>query len=380
MNENSYRARASAARCRSHVGDHDPDARRAHLAPGAGLDFVRVDMEHSAFSMETVADMATLGAALDFPMVVRLPRQSEWVTRCSTRRVESSHPAGRHAGAGGGVARESYAPWGARHVRLAPHPVPHAASGEHMATANAARACHGHARDEEGFERVTRSPRAGIDALTIVRPIWPGPGVSHAAQKDALRDYRVRLAEAARNMARRSPWPSTAWRACVRYRPRATIVNYSSDTAVLRSGFASAIEEIRRPAALTRVASPERDRMATTRVQVGSREPAGLEPRLHQSVQAGDVRRFDQILADDFLCSIPTAPSSMRGLPASRRAARHDLEPPGHDVNIRPWATCHHPRAHHLRRSTASPAPAATRTSGRAATAPGSPSRHVTRA
>ena len=43
------------------------------LLQAAGLDFVRVDMEHSSFSMETVADMATLARALDFPMVVRPP-------------------------------------------------------------------------------------------------------------------------------------------------------------------------------------------------------------------------------------------------------------------------------------------------------------------
>ena len=30
------------------------------LLKAAGLDFARVDMEHSPFSMETVADMATL--------------------------------------------------------------------------------------------------------------------------------------------------------------------------------------------------------------------------------------------------------------------------------------------------------------------------------
>lgn len=43
------------------------------LLRAAGLDFARVDMEHSAFSMETVADMATLARALDFPLVVRPP-------------------------------------------------------------------------------------------------------------------------------------------------------------------------------------------------------------------------------------------------------------------------------------------------------------------
>src|SRR4029450_4326817 len=37
------------------------------LLQAAGLDFARIDMEHGAFSMETVADMAALARALDFP-------------------------------------------------------------------------------------------------------------------------------------------------------------------------------------------------------------------------------------------------------------------------------------------------------------------------
>src|ERR671925_395608 len=52
------------------------------LLQAAGLDFARVDMEHSPFSMETVADMAVLARALDFPMVVRPPEGNrEWITR-----------------------------------------------------------------------------------------------------------------------------------------------------------------------------------------------------------------------------------------------------------------------------------------------------------
>ena len=70
------------------------------------------------------------------------------------------------------------------------------------------------------------------------------------AQKDALRDYRVRLAEAARKHGKAV---SMAIDSVEGVREMialgATIVNYSSDTAVLRSGYARAIEEIRRPAA-----------------------------------------------------------------------------------------------------------------------------------
>src|SRR5690349_14870622 len=38
------------------------------LLKAAGLDFARIDMEHSAASIETIADMALLARALNFPI------------------------------------------------------------------------------------------------------------------------------------------------------------------------------------------------------------------------------------------------------------------------------------------------------------------------
>lgn len=52
------------------------------LLKSAGLDFARVDMEHSSASIETIADMAVLARALDFPIAVRPPKSNrEWITR-----------------------------------------------------------------------------------------------------------------------------------------------------------------------------------------------------------------------------------------------------------------------------------------------------------
>jgi 2-keto-3-deoxy-L-rhamnonate aldolase RhmA len=52
------------------------------LLKNSGLDFARVDMEHSSPSIETIADMAVLARALGFPLVVRPPAADrEWVTR-----------------------------------------------------------------------------------------------------------------------------------------------------------------------------------------------------------------------------------------------------------------------------------------------------------
>ena len=52
------------------------------LMKSAGMDYARVDMEHSSPSIETVADMAVLGRAIGLPVVVRPPEGNrEWITR-----------------------------------------------------------------------------------------------------------------------------------------------------------------------------------------------------------------------------------------------------------------------------------------------------------
>src|SRR5499425_2603079 len=83
MNENAYRTRAERGEIQ--IGTWVTMIRTPAvltLLKAAGLDFARLDMEHSPFSMETVADMATLARALDFPLVVRPPDGNrEWITR-----------------------------------------------------------------------------------------------------------------------------------------------------------------------------------------------------------------------------------------------------------------------------------------------------------
>ncbi|GGJ05429.1 HpcH/HpaI aldolase family protein [Neoroseomonas lacus] len=52
------------------------------LLKASGVDFARIDMEHAAMSIETIADMAAMARALDFPIAVRPPRANrEWITR-----------------------------------------------------------------------------------------------------------------------------------------------------------------------------------------------------------------------------------------------------------------------------------------------------------
>jgi 2-keto-3-deoxy-L-rhamnonate aldolase RhmA len=87
------------------------------LLKAAGLDFARVDMEHSTPSMETIADMALLARALDFPIAVRPPRANrEWITRLLDVGVWNLHcpqvENARHAAEI--VAASRYAPRGLR--------------------------------------------------------------------------------------------------------------------------------------------------------------------------------------------------------------------------------------------------------------------------
>jgi 2-keto-3-deoxy-L-rhamnonate aldolase RhmA len=52
------------------------------LLKSAGLDYARIDMEHSPPSIESVANLAAMSRALDFPIAVRPPDGNrEWISR-----------------------------------------------------------------------------------------------------------------------------------------------------------------------------------------------------------------------------------------------------------------------------------------------------------
>jgi 2-keto-3-deoxy-L-rhamnonate aldolase RhmA len=87
------------------------------LLKAAGLDFARVDMEHSSPSIETIADMAVLARALDFPIAVRPPKASrEWITRLLDIGVWNLHCPQVESAAHAAeiVAASRYAPMGLR--------------------------------------------------------------------------------------------------------------------------------------------------------------------------------------------------------------------------------------------------------------------------
>src|ERR1700679_1515972 len=87
------------------------------LLKAAGLDFARVDMEHTSLTIETIADMALLARALNFPIAVRPPKANrEWITRLLDVGVWNLHcpqvESAQHAAEI--VAASRYAPRGLR--------------------------------------------------------------------------------------------------------------------------------------------------------------------------------------------------------------------------------------------------------------------------
>lgn len=62
------------------------------LLKAAGLDFARIDMEHATPSIETIANMALMARAIDFPIAVRPPKANrEWITRLLDAGVWNLH-------------------------------------------------------------------------------------------------------------------------------------------------------------------------------------------------------------------------------------------------------------------------------------------------
>jgi 2-keto-3-deoxy-L-rhamnonate aldolase RhmA len=257
MNENAYRSRAERGQVQ--LGTWITMIRTPSvltLLQAAGLDFARVDMEHSPFSMETVADMAALARALDFPLVVRPPAGSrEWITRLLDAGVWNLHvPQVDTPEQAEAVARCSrYTPLGERgmygfgpHTEYRTRP-----PAEHMALANARVHVTAMLETKQAFERLDAIAAVpGIDALTIgPTDLAQDLGVlGTPAQREVLGEYRRRLAEAARKHGKAiAMLTDSAEGVREMIALGATIINYASDAAVLRAGYAAVVAEVRRP-------------------------------------------------------------------------------------------------------------------------------------
>jgi 2-keto-3-deoxy-L-rhamnonate aldolase RhmA len=256
VNENAYRVRAERGEIQ--IGTWVTMIRTPAvltLLKAAGLDFARIDMEHSPFSIETVADMAALARAMDFPMVVRPPEGNrEWITRLLDAGVWNLHvpQVDTPEQAAEVAACCRYAPLGERgmygfgpHTEFRSLPI-----SEHTAAANTRVHVTIMLETKRAFMRLDEIAAVpGIDALTIgPTDLAQDLGVlGTPAQRQVLDEHRRRLVTAARKNGKAvAMLTDSAEGVKQMISLGATIINYSSDAAVLRAGYASAVEEIRR--------------------------------------------------------------------------------------------------------------------------------------
>lgn len=225
------------------------------LLQAAGLDYARLDMEHASPSIETVADMAALSRALDFPLVVRPPvGNREWITRLLDAGVWGLHipQVDTPEIARAVVAAARYAPLGSRgmtllgpHADFDPDPDPSA----QLAYLNEQIHITAMLESAEAFRHLDAiAATPGIDALTL------GPsdlaqelGVFGTPEQGRVIDeHRERLIAAARRhgkgvaMLCQTIEEAERWIAA-----GATIIAYSSDVAILRQGVQAATRRLR---------------------------------------------------------------------------------------------------------------------------------------
>jgi 2-keto-3-deoxy-L-rhamnonate aldolase RhmA len=225
------------------------------LLQRAGLDYARVDMEHSSPSIETVADMAVLARALDFPLVVRPPAGNrEWITRLLDVGVWGLHvpQVDTPEIARAVVEAARYAPVGMRGMAGM-------SSGTDFDAELSAADRLAHLNEQVHITIMLESAEAfrhldeilatpGIDAATI------GPtdlaqelGVfGTPRQAQVLDEHRERLIAAAQAHGKDAAMLVDTVAEAERWiQAGVRIIAYSSDVAVLRSGYAAAVKRLR---------------------------------------------------------------------------------------------------------------------------------------
>lgn len=225
------------------------------LLKSAGLDYARVDMEHSSPSIETVADMAVLARALEFPMVVRPPEGNrEWVTRLLDVGVWGLHipqvdtPDIAHEV----VTAARYAPVGLRGMAgLGSHNdfLPADDGSAQQALLNDQVHITAMFESAEAFRHIDEIVgMSGIDAVTL------GPsdlaqelGVMGTPEQGRVIDeHRERLIAAAQKHGKDVAMLVQTLDEAERWiEAGVKIIAYSSDVAVLRNGYAAAVRRLR---------------------------------------------------------------------------------------------------------------------------------------
>lgn len=221
------------------------------LLKSAGLDYARLDMEHSSPSIETVADFAVLARALDFPLVVRPPEGSrEWITRLLDVGVQGLHVSQVDTPE---IAQEvvraaRYAPLGERGMaRMAPGDdyEPSTSLDELNAQVHLTVML----ETKRAFAALDEILAVdGIDAVTLgPTDLAQDLGVFGTPQQAGVIDeHRSRLIEAAKRRGRdvamlvQSVEEGARW-----IKAGAHLIAYSSDVAILKNGYTAAVRQLR---------------------------------------------------------------------------------------------------------------------------------------
>jgi 2-keto-3-deoxy-L-rhamnonate aldolase RhmA len=225
------------------------------LLKSTGLDCARIDMEHASPSMETVATMAVLARALEFPVLVRPPEGNrEWITRLLDAGIWCLHiPQVDNPDIAREVVRAArYAPVGSRGMSgVGPH-TDFDASGDissRLAYLNDQVHITVMLESAEAFrhlDEIVGMP--GIDAVTL------GPSdlaqelgvVGTPEQGKTIDEHRTRLIEAARKhgkdvaMLVRNVDEAKQW-----IQAGVKIIVYASEVAILKQGFTAVTKELR---------------------------------------------------------------------------------------------------------------------------------------
>jgi 2-keto-3-deoxy-L-rhamnonate aldolase RhmA len=224
------------------------------LLQSAGLDYARIDMEHSSPSIETVADMAALSRALDFPLVVRPPAGNrEWITRLLDVGVWGLHiPQVDTPEIARDVAQAArYAPLGMRGMAgLSPGTDFDAdlSAADRLAHLNAQVHLTIMLESAQAFSHLDEIMAVpGIDAVTLgPTDLAQDLGVfGTPRQAEVLDEYRTRLIEAASRHAKQVAMLVDRLDEAERWiQAGVRLIAYSSDVAVLRHAYTAAARRL----------------------------------------------------------------------------------------------------------------------------------------
>jgi 2-keto-3-deoxy-L-rhamnonate aldolase RhmA len=225
------------------------------LLKAAGVDFARVDMEHTAISIETIGEMAAMARALDFPIAVRPPAANrEWITRLLDVGVWNIHcpqvESARHAAEI--VAASRYAPRGLRGnggLSAATEFETGGTVAERRAFASREVFITAMIETASAFEELDEiAAMDGIDALTLgPADLAQDLGVFGTPdQARVLDEKRNLILDAARRHGKTcamlcfSPEQVRQWKEA-----GALLLAYSSDVEMLHEGFSSAMKRLK---------------------------------------------------------------------------------------------------------------------------------------